>query len=220
MILFLWECKQSGGLSEVNPHFTPQLLSKKQLHTISSCSSGAIRLFPLKVESFRNDLDAINKALEIDYIPRHTNSTSLPHQDWTFSDWADLVDLPLSRLYAEKSYPNQAVFAKHSIKTKISMQNTWMCLSMTMTSWGEWTECVKQGKIDDSSSCVPPCREPTHEDIALLKAEQAASECRQPRAEALCHQMTRSIGPQNAWLAIRHSLSKRVRKLPNLTSLW
>ena len=112
MILFLWECKRSGCLNEINPHFTPQLLSKKQLHTITSCSSGAIRLFPLKVESFRDDLNTINKALEIDYIPRHTNSTSLPHQDWTFSDSADLVDLPLSKLFAEKVIPKSGSLRK------------------------------------------------------------------------------------------------------------
>ena len=112
MILFLWECKQSGGLGEVNPHFTPQLLSKKQLHAITSCDNRGIRLFPLKVESFQDDLIAINKVLDINYTPPYTNSTSLPDQDWAFSDSADLVDLPLSKLYADKVIPKSGSLRK------------------------------------------------------------------------------------------------------------
>lgn len=112
MILFLWECKQSGGLREVNPHFTPQLLSKKQLNAITSCDNNGIRLFPLKVESFQDDLIAINKVLDINYTPPYTNSTSLPDQDWAFSDSADLVDLPLSKLYADKVIPKSGSLRK------------------------------------------------------------------------------------------------------------
>lgn len=112
MILFLWECKCKGCISEVNPHFTPQLLSKEQLNVITSCNNKSIRLFPLKVESFRDDLNAINKALEIDYIPQHTNSTSLPNQDWTFGDSVDLVDFPLSKLYADKVIPKSGSLSK------------------------------------------------------------------------------------------------------------
>lgn len=105
MILFLWECNCKGRLSEVNPHFTPQLLSKKELNVIQSCSNRTIRLFPLKVELLRNDLQVINNALDIDYIPPRMNSTSSPGQDWSFSDSAELIDLPLSKLYEHKIIP-------------------------------------------------------------------------------------------------------------------
>ena len=112
MILFLWECKRSGCLSEVNPHFTPQLLSHKELDAVMSCRHRGTRLFPLKVESFRDDLNAINKALEINYTPPRTNSTSLPDQDWTLSDSADLIDSPLSKLYTDKVIPKSASLRK------------------------------------------------------------------------------------------------------------
>ena len=105
MILFLWERKCNGRLSDVNPHFTPQLLSNKELNVIKSCSNRAIRLFPLKVELLQNDLQIINNTLDIHYIPPRMNSTSTPGQDWSFSDSAELIDLPLSKLYEYKIIP-------------------------------------------------------------------------------------------------------------------
>ena len=104
MILFLWECKVNGSLEAINPHFTPQLISKKYLDVIKLCGTST-RLFPLKVESLRDDLEFINNALSFSYIPPHMNSTSKPGKKWSFSDSADLVDLPLSKLYAKKVIP-------------------------------------------------------------------------------------------------------------------
>ena len=104
MILFLWECKVNKSIEEINPHFTPQLLSKKHLNAIKYCSIST-KLFPLKVESLRDDLEYINNALSINYIPPHMNSTSMPGKDWSFNESSDLVDLPLSKLYANKVIP-------------------------------------------------------------------------------------------------------------------
>ena len=143
MILFLWECKQSGGLSEVNPHFTPQLLSKKQLHAITSCGSRSIRLLPLKVESFQDDLIAINRVLDIDYIPPHTNSTSLPDQDWTFSDSADLVDLPLSKLYAEKVIPKSGSL-RNALQQDLDFNEKYMAVFGHDYELLRWMDGVRQ----------------------------------------------------------------------------
>ena len=143
MILFLWECKQSGSLSEVNPHFTPQLLSKKQLHAITSCGSRGIRLLPLKVESFQDDLIAINRVLDIDYIPPHTNSTSLPDQDWTFSDSADLVDLPLSKLYAEKVIPKSGSL-RNALQQDLDFNEKYMAVFGHDYELLRWMDRVRQ----------------------------------------------------------------------------
>ena len=123
MILFLWECKRNGNLSEINPHFTPQLLSKKELDVITSCSNRTIHLFPLKVELLRDDLRVINNALDIHYIPPRMNSTSTPDQDWSFSDSAELIDFPLSKLYQLKIIPksgslHKALTQDQDFKTK------------------------------------------------------------------------------------------------------
>ena len=104
MILFLWECKVNGSLEAINPHFTPQLISKEHLNVIKLCGAST-RLFPLKVESLRDDLEYINNALSFNYLPPHMNSTSKPGKNWGFSDSVDLVDLPLSKLYAKKVIP-------------------------------------------------------------------------------------------------------------------
>ena len=104
MILFLWECKVNGSLEAINPHFTPQLISEKHLNVIKLCGAST-RIFPLKVESLRDDLEYINNALSFNYIPPHMNSTSKPGKNWSFSDSADLVDLPLSKLYVKKVIP-------------------------------------------------------------------------------------------------------------------
>ena len=111
MILFLWECKVNGSLEAINPHFTPQLISEKYLNVIKLCGAST-RLFPLKVESLRDDLEYINNALSFNYIPPHMNSTSTPGKNWSFSDSADLVDLPLSKLYAKKVIPKSKSLRK------------------------------------------------------------------------------------------------------------
>ena len=105
MILFLWELNRKGSIRAVDPHFKPQLLDKKQLDSIKSYSNQNVRLFPLKVECLRSDLASINDELNFNYFPPYINSTSLPTEDWSFSNSAELVDLPLSKLYANKVIP-------------------------------------------------------------------------------------------------------------------
>ena len=105
MILFLWELKRIGSIRTVDPHFKPQLLNKKQLESIKSCSKHNVRLYPLQVECLRSDLKYINNELDFNYLPPIMNSTSLPTEDWRFSDSAELVNLPLSKLYAKKMIP-------------------------------------------------------------------------------------------------------------------
>ena len=105
MILFLWKLKRRGSLDSVDPHFKPQLLDKNQLDSIKSCSGQHTRLFPLKVESLNSDLKYINDELDFNYFPPYINSTSLPTDEWSFSNSAELVDIPLSKLYADKVIP-------------------------------------------------------------------------------------------------------------------
>ena len=105
MVLFLWELKRKGSIRAVDPHFKPQLLNKKQLDSIKLCSNQNVRLFPLKVECLRSDLESINNELNFNYFPAYINSTSLPAAEWRFSNSAELVDLPLSQLYAKKMIP-------------------------------------------------------------------------------------------------------------------
>ena len=112
MILFLWKLKHNGSLGGVDPHFKPQLLNKNKLDTIKSCSEQSIRLFPLKVECLRSDLKCINNELDFNYLPPCVNSTSLPTENWRFSDSAELVDLPLSQLYANKLIPKSDCLRK------------------------------------------------------------------------------------------------------------
>ena len=100
--------------------FKPQLLNKNKLDTIKSCSEQSIRLFPLKVECLRSDLKWINNELDFNYLPPYVNSTSLPTESWKFSDSEELVDLPLSKLYANKVIPKS-----DSLRKALQCQLLW-----------------------------------------------------------------------------------------------
>jgi len=103
MILFLY--RHRDGLDAINAHFTPQLHSQLQLKTIKSMDRAQIRIFPLRVENFRNDLKTINKRFELKYLPASVNSTVMPGKDWVFSESDELINWPVSQLFLKKVIP-------------------------------------------------------------------------------------------------------------------
>ena len=81
--------------------------------------------------------------LDVDYIPPHTNSTSLPDQDWTFSDSADLIELPLSKLYAEKVIPKSGSL-RNAHKQDLDFNEKYMAVFGHDYELLRWMDGVRQ----------------------------------------------------------------------------
>ena len=114
--------KNSSTSSRLNAHFRPQILSGSTLNLFKRIKRKT-KIFPLRVESFDDDLRRINECVGSSYIPPHINSTKLPSDSCkTLNSFELLSETSFSLIEAESlpSKESLAKFFQHHPKLKSS----------------------------------------------------------------------------------------------------
>ena len=104
LIRYLYQ--QKDDLDSINPHFTPQISTAKRLEIIKSLINSNIRIYPLRVSNFSEDLQKINNSLGLETMPSFVNSTRLPTHEWRFDGTGSSASKRVSILHQEKLIPN------------------------------------------------------------------------------------------------------------------
>ena len=95
--------------NDLNGHFAPQLANKKQWNLYNNIVKCSKEVYPLRVESFDEDLKYINQSMGFeDFLPEKKNSTRLPIEEWTFSDQTEASVFTLADLCSKKLVPKSA----------------------------------------------------------------------------------------------------------------
>ena len=95
--------------NDLNGHFAPQLINKKEWNLYNNIVKYSKTVYPLRVESFDQDLKYINQIMGFeDFLPEKKNSTRLPLEEWIFSDQIEASVFDLSELCSKKLVPKSA----------------------------------------------------------------------------------------------------------------
>ena len=104
LIRYLYQ--QKDDLDTINPHFTPQISTEKRFEIIKNLINSNIKIHPLRVSSFSEDLQKINHSLGLETMPSFVNSTRLPTHEWRFDGTGSSASKRVSVLHQEKLIPN------------------------------------------------------------------------------------------------------------------
>lgn len=106
LIHYLYQNKDKLDL--INPHFTPQISTNSRFSIIKNLIKSDIKVHPLRIGNFSDDLHNINTKLELKMMLSSVNSTSLPSNEWRFDSSADSASKRVSILHQQKLIPNAA----------------------------------------------------------------------------------------------------------------
>jgi len=106
-ILFI--CSGSIRERNIDHHFKPIIWNKNDLASLTRLPRKNIKVFPLRVEHFDDDLLQINrKLLDGTYIPPKINASTLPSPDWSYSSDPQVVQLSQCDLLENKIIPTRS----------------------------------------------------------------------------------------------------------------
>lgn len=107
----------------LNGHFSPQITNQSQWDDYSKIVDASKAVYPLRVESFDQDLERINQSMGLDnFLPEKKNSTRLPNEDWTFSEQVETSVFNLAELCEMKTVPKGASLHK-LLRSKSNLDN-------------------------------------------------------------------------------------------------
>jgi len=102
-------CSRSIRERNIDQHFKPMIWEKKHLASLTCLPSKNLKIFPLRVDHFDNDLSQINrKLLDGTYIPPKINASTLPSPDWSYSSDPQVVQLSRRDLLEKKTIPTKS----------------------------------------------------------------------------------------------------------------
>ena len=96
-----------NDLVALNSHFSPQIINQEQWTDFMRIVDHAKRVYPLRVETFNQDLLKINQCIGFDnHQIEKKNATCLPNDQWKFSDEAETSTYKTAKLCSLKLVPN------------------------------------------------------------------------------------------------------------------